>query len=307
MSSSAATPEHTSIPTVSIGLPVHNGERFLAEALDSLLAQTHTDFELVISDNASDDSTEDICRAYAARDARIRYIRQPANIGADPNHRFVFEQARGRYFKWASDDDLYAPDFVRRCMETLEAHPEAVLATAADASIDEQGEIIEPLTYRVDTENPRAPARLKSLLHVSGGNDDYGVIRSDVIRRVAPYGSGGYGSDRVFVGGLVLQGPFRHVPEILYFRREHPDRASQIASKQDRAAVYDPSIGDRTWNPAIRLHLEYVLGFVTAVRRAPLSTADRFRCWGHVAGWLASRALPGRPGQRHDPAVESVT
>jgi glycosyltransferase involved in cell wall biosynthesis len=282
-------------PAVSIGLPVYNGERYLAEALDALLAQTYTDFELIISDNASTDRTEEICRAYAARDTRIRYIRQPVNIGVDPNHHFVFEEARGRYFKWASDDDLYAPDFVRRCVETLEAHPEAVLAHSADATIDEQGRLMEPLTYEVETEDPRAPARLRSLLHVSGGNDDYGVIHTDVIRRVAPYGSGGYGSDRVFVAALSLQGPFRHVPEILYFRREHPDRASRVRSKRERTLMLDPRVARRRFNPAIRLHLEYVFAYVKAIWRAPLTTADRLRCWAHVAGWVVSRARPRQP------------
>ena len=84
-------------PTLSVGLPVYNGERYLAESLDALLAQTYADFELIISDNASTDGTAEICREYAARDPRIRYVRQPVNVGAGPNHNLLVPLARGAY------------------------------------------------------------------------------------------------------------------------------------------------------------------------------------------------------------------
>ena len=123
--------------TLTIGLPVYNGERFLQESLQALLAQTWTDFELVISDNASTDSTAEICLEYAARDPRIRYVRQPVNMGAAPNHNYVASQARGRFFKWASHDDLYHPDLLQQCVLALEKHPEVVLAHCWDAYVDE--------------------------------------------------------------------------------------------------------------------------------------------------------------------------
>jgi len=100
------------VPRLSIGLPVYNGEKYLAEALDALLGQTYADFELIISDNASTDGTERICREYLARDPRIRYIRQPVNVGASPNHNIVFTESRGELFKWASYDDLYGRDLL---------------------------------------------------------------------------------------------------------------------------------------------------------------------------------------------------
>ena len=96
-------------PRVSVGIPVFNGERFLAETIESILAQTFKDFEIVISDNASTDRTEEICRSYAARDPRIRYNRNDTNRGAAWNHNRVFELARGEYFKWQSHDDFCAP------------------------------------------------------------------------------------------------------------------------------------------------------------------------------------------------------
>jgi len=107
-------------PKVSIGMPVYNGEPFIREALDSLLAQTFTDFELIISDNASTDGTEAICREYAARDARIRYVRQAENRGVGANFKFVLEEAVGGYFMWtAVDDRLSADDYLQQLLRNL--------------------------------------------------------------------------------------------------------------------------------------------------------------------------------------------
>jgi glycosyltransferase involved in cell wall biosynthesis len=99
-------------PKVSIGMPVYNGEKYIREALDSLLAQTFTDFELIISDNASTDRTEAICLEYAKNDSRIRYVRQDENKGMDANSKFVLDEARGEYFMWAAHDDVRSPDFI---------------------------------------------------------------------------------------------------------------------------------------------------------------------------------------------------
>ncbi len=116
-----ATPTATAkAPRVSIGMPVYNGGLFIREALDSLLAQTFTDFELIISDNASTDGTESICREYADKDARIRYVRQAQNLGAAANFKFVLDESVGEYFMWAAADDVWLPTFVRVCVGLLE-------------------------------------------------------------------------------------------------------------------------------------------------------------------------------------------
>src|ERR1700712_3027136 len=107
----------TSSPLLSIGLFVYNGEPFLQETLDSILAQNFRDFELIISDNASSDATQQICESYAAADARIRYFRNQMNMGAGWNIRRVFSLATGKYFKWAACDDMYEPSFLGTCIE----------------------------------------------------------------------------------------------------------------------------------------------------------------------------------------------
>src|SRR5574341_1733201 len=124
-------------PTVSIGLPVYNGERFLVEAINSLLAQTYTDFELIISDNASTDRTDEICMSFQASDARIRYYRQKTNIGGGNNANFTFKVAKGKYFCWAAHDDVYAPRFLEECVAVLDGAPEVVLSHTIVAEIDE--------------------------------------------------------------------------------------------------------------------------------------------------------------------------
>lgn len=132
--STAQTPIETArsdkppVPQVSIGMPVYNGEPFIREALDSLLAQTFTDFELIISDNASTDGTEAICREYAAKDARIRYVRQVENRGAMPNFQFVLDEALGEYFMWAAADDVWLPKFIETCVKLLKTDASAQMA-----------------------------------------------------------------------------------------------------------------------------------------------------------------------------------
>jgi glycosyltransferase involved in cell wall biosynthesis len=295
----------TTIPRLTIGLPVYNGERYLPEALDALLGQSYSDFELLISDNASTDGTEEICRRYAARDDRISYFRQPHNIGACPNHNFLVHKARGELFKWASHDDLYGRDLLLRCVGALDAHPEVVLAHAEQAIIDAEGRVTHRVDYPLNTASPRAPERFVSMLFAVGGDDFYGVIRTDVLRRT-PLNGSYHHSDRTLVSELVLHGPFHQVPELLYFRRDHPDRAERAKpTKRARSANMDPRRASRLRHPTARLLAEYVWGFVDAIRRAPISAADKRECYRHLLRWMASRAVPGAAQRLEDrPSME---
>ncbi|GAA3243095.1 glycosyltransferase family 2 protein [Pseudonocardia petroleophila] len=277
-------------PRLSIGLPVYNGERYLPEALRGLLGQTFGDFELVVSDNASTDATEAICRAAAERDPRVRYVRQPRNIGLAGNHNAVFTLARGELFKWAADDDVYDPDLLARCVAALDAAPGAVLAHCWTAVLDEETGETTRLTYPLTSAAPRVADRFRSLLWDSGGDDDYGVIRSEVLRRVRPYDSF-YNADRTLVAELALHGPFVQVPEWLYVRREHAARSSR-GRRDIRAwcASYDRRRADRLRHPVVRLLAEYAWAYVTAIHRSPLRPGERLACYGHLLAWLLGRA-----------------
>ena len=276
------------IPRLTIGLPVYNGEEYLAESLDALLGQSFEDYELIITDNASTDGTAAICKRYMGTDSRIIYHRLPRNIGAAGNHNHVFTLARGELFKWASHDDLYGRTLLERCVEFLDDHRDFVLAHSYNATIDSHGKIIEPYDYRIPTDSPSAAERFRGLLHAPGGDDFYGVIRTAALRRVKPHDSYHH-ADRTFVMDMAMQGRFHQVPELLYFRRDHETRAERAnPSIRSRCANLDPKRA-KGFNPAPRLLAEYALGYVTLIHRAPIDRAEKRKCYRHLAGYLASR------------------
>ena len=281
-----------SVPRLTVGLPVYNGEKYLSEALEALLGQTYENFELIISDNASTDGTADICRRYARQDSRIRYVRQPRNIGLAPNHNFVVEQGRGELFKWASSDDVYARKYLERCVEALDKYPKVALAHSWSVIIDSSGTVTKQVGYTVATAAPRAPERFRSMLFDGWGDDTGGVIRTDILRRTPLHGSYHF-ADRTLTTELALYGPFYHVPDRLFFRREHQEQAERAyPTVRGRCTVLDPRRGNQLHHPVVRLYAEYVWSYVAAIRRAPLSAADRQECYRHLARWVASRVLP---------------
>ena len=119
----------TPMPLVSVGLPVRNGADRVTTAIRSVLEQDHADLELVVSDNASTDGTEDVCRDLARSDPRVRYVRQPLDLGILGNFRATIRLSTGTYFRWIGDDDLLDPTYVTRCLEAFRLHPEALLVT----------------------------------------------------------------------------------------------------------------------------------------------------------------------------------
>jgi glycosyltransferase involved in cell wall biosynthesis len=288
------------VPRLSIGLPVYNGEKYLAESLDALIGQSYEDFELIISDNSSTDGTADICRDYQRQDSRIRYIRQPRNIGCAGNHNYVAEQARGELFKWASDDDLYARDLLKHCVDALDRLPQVVLAHSWTAMIDGSGAVTRAVEYTLATASMSAPERFRSLLFDTGGDDDGGVIRTSVLRRT-PLNDSYYHADRTVVTELALYGPFYQVPDWLYFRRDHPERLTRVVDVRTWCATQDPRRADRLRHPKIRLYAEYVWAYAAVIRRAPLSAAEQRECYAHLARWLTSRLGPRHARQVAEP------
>jgi glycosyltransferase involved in cell wall biosynthesis len=278
-------------PRVSIGMPVYNGERFLRQAIDSVLGQTYGDFELLISDNASTDGTEGICRAAAQRDARVRYDRRPVNVGAAPNYNGLVAVARGEFFKWAAHDDVLAPTFLERCVGLLDADPAAVLAFPKTRNIDADGTTLENLDDPPPAGGPSS--RFAALLDGDGTyrvrmvSTVLGVIRMPVLRRTSLIGT--YpSSDQVLVAELALLGRFAQVPEHLFMRRWHGAN-SWAASKtpNEIARWFDSRRGESYPMPRTAM----LIGFGRAVRRAPLSAGERLRCAQELAGWVARRGM----------------
>lgn len=169
-------------PKVSIGMPVFNGEKYLKEAIDSILSQSFTDFELIISDNASTDITQSICEEYALRDARIRYVRQPVNQGALANFQFVLDQAKGEYFIWFAHDDRWDPTFFSRAIEILESDGDCGLVFSSIVVRNLDTHMEERIHARSVVSNSRAVRYLQAILNMRSSML-YGMYRVDLLRR----------------------------------------------------------------------------------------------------------------------------
>jgi glycosyltransferase involved in cell wall biosynthesis len=216
-------------PLLTIGVPVYNDERYIGDVLADVLAQELDDFELIISDNCSTDDTSSICREVAARDPRVKYIRQPRNIGASANFLYLRAVARGKYFCWAASDDRYSPGYFSRLVAALEQNDCAVSAFSSYHEIDEEGTRVSD-TIRLDYSS-RAPAVrvLKFWMDSSRKRDVwiYGVHRMSALRKVRqfrrhwfPRGEG-HDSSYVMLTQLLASGLYLHVDADLHERRLH--------------------------------------------------------------------------------------
>ena len=264
---------------ISIGLPVYNGERYLEQTIDSILGQTHRDLELIISDNASTDGTEAICRRYAASDPRIRYIRQPVNQGAARNHNIVLMEATGPYYRMIGADDWMASTCLERCAAVLDEHPEVVLAWPETVMVDEEG---SPMPYPTDQvwHDETPSSRLASMLVPRGRESllewsapQYGLARLEDFRATFRIGSYG-GADTTSMVRLAVRGHWRRIPEPLFFRRQHVENSTSTRTIHEIAVFMDPSARPGRSLPNIRRRL----GFVRAVLEVPMSAAERLRC-----------------------------
>jgi len=293
MTSSANTrsEQHTaaSAPRVTIGLPVYNGDQFLAEAIDSLLAQTHRDFELIISDNASTDGTEAICRDRAARDPRIRYERSETNRGAMWNFNHVVELARGEYFKWAAHDDKHEPTYVERCVEILDRNPDVVLACTKLVDIDDDGVRKEVGVPHLRWDSARPNVRFRALANPHHRCESvFGVMRTASLRKTMLL-SDYAGCDRVLLAQIALMGKFHEVPEVLFLHREHKKRSTKaFKSEQLRTAWFNPARAGKPAAPHVRMLQDYA----RVVRNADVPLSDKVACMAMLVPW----SIRNRPG-----------
>lgn len=282
------------VPRVSIGVPVFNGEAFIETALRSLLTQTFTDIEIVISDNASTDRTEEICRRIAAEDRRVRYSRASANRGLVWNHRRALAMAHGEFFMFAPHDDWFAPGYVASAVEALEADPDISFAHAVTVLVDEHGiEIGRELT-RQRMQDPSPSIRFWDMLTVQGGVNWYGLARRRLIQRIGRYEALPR-SERIVLAELALWGPFALLPAGLYFRRIHAGQATAL--RRDRQAELrrlDPAKAHGWRATTAAMLAEYVLLFIRAAARAPLSGRERVRTFGYLGRWVAAKLPPFR-------------
>lgn len=275
---------------VFIGLPVYNGARFLARALDSLLAQTYRDVTLLISDNASTDATPEICRHYVSADPRVRYYRQKRNIGAPGNWNFVALNATGEYFKWATANDECAPEMLERCIAALDADPSAVLCQGRTCLVDEESETRQAYDNDLALTAARPSERVQRLWHqLALNNAQCGLIRRDLLMKTGlerPYRGGDY----ALMAELALLGKFIVLPEVLLYRRMGTTTFSRYVSHDQLSSYFGPRVASGAFMERLRLHADMIRAMATSPipwreRSAAVAAAvhrlvsDRSRLW----------------------------
>jgi glycosyltransferase involved in cell wall biosynthesis len=294
-------------PRLSIGLPVYNGERYLAEALDCFLAQTFHDFEIIVSDNASTDRTEEICRSYAARDQRIRYYRNEKNLGAVPNFNRVFALSRSPLFKWAAHDDLYHPRYIQTCIRIVDENPDVILAHSRTAFVDELGECfpvdpatgdyVDPRTGVVQTpdgptiaDSPIAISRFWQVLsQARWGTHMFGIVPREMLRRtrLVPNFAGG---DRAMLAELALLGRFECSNDVLFSKRFHENVSWSLNQKELLGWL-------STDGKAYSRRLRQLRTFLTTVRGKPVGLVTKAGCMALVTAHsvrTAAQAIAGK-------------
>lgn len=280
-------------PRVSIGLPVRNGERHLAGALRSVLDQSDDRLELVISDNASDDGSEEICRQFARADPRVRYHRQPHDVGLVNNFNAVLHLARGTYFKWLGDDDWLMPTYVSRCAEVLDDDDSLILVTTQQAHVGPDG-VVQTASFDAGRLRSAQPverfAEMLRLLNESHLLLDplYGMMRRARVARLPRPVM--LFEDQILAARLALAGPFGQVHEVLSYRRSKPFPRLPATARR---------LGVPPWQAKVATALQ-CRELLTAVGEADLGPDGRRQAGAAVAGLFLrrQRVTAARRGRR---------
>lgn len=259
----------TDNPLITIGVMAYNEEKHLADTLDSILQQPFDDYEILIANNASQDSTGDIATKYAETDPRIRHIRHARNIGALQNYNSLVNNARGRYFVLAGAHDLWSNNFLPRLLETLEIRPEAVLAYGRTVWIDEAGEPLDKESGYIDTSGTNLITRFNMTIW---GNQHamYGMYRLDALRKTRLQLEI-IGSGAVMLGELVLLGDIIVVPDVLWYRRMNRTQET-MHEKLDR---YYRMLFSTPKKPRFP-HWHIPWSYFTGILKADISITKRF-------------------------------
>ena len=277
------------MPKLSIGIPVFNGQEFLPELLDSLLAQSFRDFEILICDNASSDRTPQICSDYERHDSRIHYIRNERNLGAIANYNRVFELSTAPLFKWAAHDDLYHEAYLDSCVRLLEENPDIILAHTGTAFIDEKSEVlpfeqetgsfIDPKTgrrYWADVpgigDTPVAINRFWQVLtRARWGTHMFGVVRREILQQTSLLPNFA-GSDRAMLAELALLGRFRCANERLFLKRFHANVSWALDHKELKSFL---STDGKRYSRRLR----QIGAFFGAPRGKPIGVVSKSVCF----------------------------
>ncbi len=289
-------------PIISIGMPVYNGQAFIESAIKSILEQTFEDFELILSDNASNDKTQEICLDYKQQDNRIRYFRNEVNLGAAQNYNHVFGLSKGKYFKWAAHDDLCNSTFLFRCVEVLDNDPSVVLCYPKTVLIDVNGNVIENYEDNLALFENRPHQRLaKFVRNVRLCNPVFGLLRASVLSRTRLIDKF-VSSDEVLLAELALMGKFFECSERLFLRRMHSQSSWESnESPQEKARWFDPNSRSQYVMRRNRLFFE----ILKSIKQSKLPFSEQIKCGRvFISEWLRLHWL--EMGSENKAAIKKV-
>lgn len=281
-------------PLVSIGIPVYNGENYISEALDSIVNQTYKNLEIIISDNASIDKTQEICESYQKQDERIKYFRFDENQGAAINFNNTFKVAKGTYFKWASHDDYLDTTYIEKCVDYLEKNPQTHLCHSRKNIVNKKSITIKRLDYPgLGINEEHGFERFKSFLRAFRYFQDdadvvFGLFRSSELaktQKIANYHS----SDFTLTAEIVLLGKLHIIPEYFFYRRFH-EKMSTVAhqSKVSRAKWFD----NKKKKASLMQYFPFLLWFsefIKFIGRSNLTFFEKYKLSFSTVEWLLAR------------------
>jgi glycosyltransferase involved in cell wall biosynthesis len=257
---------------VFIGMPVFNGERFIAQALESLHRQSFTDWTLLISDNDSTDGTAQICKSFCEKDGRIRYVKQSRNMGMTYNFKFLIDSAREEYFMWAGSHDLWTADYISRLVNVLQENPRTALAYTETSWIDEDGENCNVSPFHLDTRGMAVMDRVSIVIKTLHACDLFhGLYRTSVLKKCR-FGVKSLGPDIVILMELSLFGEIAEIPGKGFIRRVF--RREQLINPSERTRIettllkIDPSYAKRK---NVRAYWEWGWQHILGIWAAPIS------------------------------------
>ena len=266
-------------PRVSVGMPVYNREKYVAASIEAHLNQTYGDFELILTDNCSTDRSEEICRDYAAKDSRIRYFRNPRNLGAAGNYRRCFELATGEFFRWTPSDDLVSLNLLERAVDVLDRDPSVFVAYPRTKLIDAEGNITGDFDEHLHLMDDQPIKRWMGVQqNIRLGNLHYGLNRADKFRKTGLMRNYA-GGDFPLIAEMSLYGKFFEIQDAFFYRRMHEEASSAMKTKADVMAFYDPKKRDKVF-----LYNWVHLGAnLLSVARSPISLSQKLRIYGYEA------------------------
>jgi len=284
----------TTSPRLSIGVPVYNGADYIEEAIHSHLSQDFGDFELVVSDNCSDDATPDIVNDIAKSDPRVTYTRNETNIGGPANFNRLFRLTSGEYFRWAAADDRVQPGYLQAVVDLLDQDPDVVIAHTESLLIDpasepmmemDQGYLggdgyLEAIRLRppVGDERFHSPQPHKRIDAVINNNHRnfyiFGTMRRSTMMQTRLHGAF-YGGDRTFLVEMAMRGTFRKHPDELFASRSHAKNSGRNALNFEELKQHGAQ--DLTFASQV------MKGYVRGVRQARVDRGEELRCLAVIA------------------------